>query len=554
MQINRVWIFVVLLLGAVGALYGQFLWNPIVFDDLYPFMLDNEGNQPVSNFHFSWLELRSLPNATLAWTKAWFGLDLIYFRLGNLLLHALIGVTLFFFLRRLYRQTFAISIAEADKQPWLAGAFIAALLFVVHPVAVYGAGYLIQRTIVVATLFSLLALIAYMKGLEENRWPGLWASVAFYLLAVLSKEHAIMLPAVMLSLTIVVAGTGKSLFQRLWPIYLACFMVAMFVLSQKMEVIGTAYEIDAPKMLEHAVEQSDGRNHNHLLSILTQCKLFFKYLGLWLLPNPGWMSVDMRVPFAGSLFSLYLIAVLGFLAYGGIAIRMLFKRGSHGLVGLAMLFPWLLFFTELSTTRIQESFVLYRSYLWMPGIFIAFPLLMMQIKPRIAIISGVLLAALLAMLAAERLTTFSHPLLLWDDAEKLVRDKRNLPGVDRIYGNRAKHFGDVKRYPDAIADYQTALNLRPNFAHYYQGMGIAYLNMGEYSKARDSFLKANELEPGDVKSFYGRGIANDGLGKKAAALADFERSCELGWKSGCSKAQQLKGENASALRVPQRSP
>ena len=91
-----------LLVVVVFALYGQFLWNPIVFDDLYFFMLDNEGNQPVSSYHFELLQLRSLPYASLAWTKAWFGLDLINFRIGNLLLHAGVVLALFFFLTSLF--------------------------------------------------------------------------------------------------------------------------------------------------------------------------------------------------------------------------------------------------------------------------------------------------------------------------------------------------------------------------------------------------------------------------------------------------------------------
>jgi len=58
-----------LLVVAVTALYGQFLWNPIIFDDVTPFLLDNQGNQLVSTYHFSFFELHSLPYATLAWSN-----------------------------------------------------------------------------------------------------------------------------------------------------------------------------------------------------------------------------------------------------------------------------------------------------------------------------------------------------------------------------------------------------------------------------------------------------------------------------------------------------
>ncbi|EFK97765.1 hypothetical protein LDC_0180 [sediment metagenome] len=73
---------------------------------------------------------------------------------------------------------------------------LAALVFVMHPVAVYGAAYLIQRTILLATLFSLLSWLCVLRGLEERKPLWLWLSVLCYVDAVLSKEHAVMVPAV----------------------------------------------------------------------------------------------------------------------------------------------------------------------------------------------------------------------------------------------------------------------------------------------------------------------------------------------------------------------
>src|SRR3990167_9534605 len=104
MMMNRATtgILATILVGLVAALYGQFLSNPIVLDDIPFFVMDGRGNQPVSGYHYSLFELRSLPYATLAWSKAAFGLSLHYFRIENLLLHALVVVALFFFLKILF--------------------------------------------------------------------------------------------------------------------------------------------------------------------------------------------------------------------------------------------------------------------------------------------------------------------------------------------------------------------------------------------------------------------------------------------------------------------
>ncbi|MDP1997022.1 MAG: hypothetical protein Q8J90_07460, partial [Gallionella sp.] len=134
MQIGRTGLLLAILLCVIAALYGQFLWNPILFDDLLFFMADAQGNQPVSNYHFSLFELRSLPYATLAWGKAAFGLDMLHFRVENLLLHGAVSIALFFFMARLFYAVFGAR--DDSLLCYRALAFCAALLFALHPVAV----------------------------------------------------------------------------------------------------------------------------------------------------------------------------------------------------------------------------------------------------------------------------------------------------------------------------------------------------------------------------------------------------------------------------------
>ena len=536
LPIFRKLVYVLLLLLAVTLIYGQFLWNPIVFDDMQFFMV---GNDALKHYlSFSPFEVRWLPMATIAWTAYGIGLDLIWFRLEGLALHAATGIALFFFLHRLFDLVLKKDAVEATGLPHIWAAFFGALFFVWHPVAVYGAGYLIERTIVMATLFGILALYAYMRGLAEERPRWLWGSVVLYYLAVFSKEHVVMLPAVMLSLTVLLEQPSPTLWKRLWGVYTACTLIALYVFLQKLGILGAVYEIAAPEMLEKIEVE-----HAYPLSILTQCLLFFKYGLLWLVPNPAWMSVDMREPFAGGLFSYYLLALLAFIVYGVVGFRLLLKRAELGLLGFAMLFPWLLFATEFTTVRIQESFVLYRSYLWMAGIFVVLPFLLKHLRMRLAFMGMLFFAIILGALAVNRLTIFSDSLLLWDDALILVKNRHDLPGVDRIYFNRGKDLTGIKRYQDALADFQTAVTLNPSFYYYRYGLAAGYMNMARYPEAITEFDKAIKMEPQFMRAYFGRGLADLEVGNKAAALADFEKSCELGWKSGCAKVQALSEKN-----------
>lgn len=521
-----------LLVLAVSALYGQFLWNPIVFDDLPFFMVDNQGNQPVSSYHFSLLEFRSLPYATLAWGKAWFGLEMWHFRVENLLLHSSVVLVLFFFLNRLFLELADNSVN--GKLSARFAAFFAALMFALHPVATYATGYLVQRTIMMATLFSLLSMFAYLHGSRRESRGWLWVSVVSYYLAVFSKEHAIMLPAAIMAMTVLLHADWKSRIMQRWPIFIAFAAIAVFVLLAKKGLLGSVYEINAPGMLQEV----DG-DLAYPLSVLTQSWLFFKYAVLWLFPNPAWMSIDMRESFASSLLSPYLLAFVCFVMWGVAAVVLLLRRGRSGLLGFAMLFPWLMFMTEVSTVRIQEVFVLYRSYLWAVGACCVFPLLFWRLSAKVAIVLSAAVVIALFPVSMERLSTMSHPVLLWDDAEKLVKGRADLPGASRIYYNRGTELIKIDQYDRAIADLKQAIFLHPDLTPAYGNMGAAYLKKHDWQKALDAFTQVIEIarrtgERLDMRPFLGRAIAYEKMGDVDKAELDYRMSCELG-RRGCDK-------------------
>ncbi len=521
------------LLSAVAVLYGQFLWNPIVFDDLPFFMVDGAGHQPADDFRYSPFELRSLPYATLAWGKAAFGLEVLHFRVENLLLHAAVVLVLFSLLTRLFMEIYGGKSNKDSLSPLLA-AFFAALLFALHPVAVYAAGYLVQRSIVMATLFSLLAMLVYVHGSMRGKPLLLWMSVPLYYLAVFSKEHAIMLPFVLLTLTVLLHDDWWIRLKQRWGVFAALASIALFVLLASRGFLGSVYEPNATEML-----QQEGVELAYPLSVITQSWMFFKYALLWLFPNPAWMSVDMREPFARSLLSPYLFSVGCFVIWGVGGVWLLLKRGRAGLAGFALLFPWLMFFPEFSSVRIQEPFVLYRSYLWAVGAFCLLPVIFDKANVRIA--STVLGAVALAMLpiSMDRLMTFSHPVLLWDDAEKLVKGRENLPGVSRIYYNRGTALLKIDFVDQAIPDLEQAVALSADFGEAYANLGHAYSIKGKwqdsvsaYGKAIEIFLK-KKLPP-QWRYFYGRAVAFEKVGEMQKSQADYRVTCLLASK-GCEK-------------------
>jgi protein O-mannosyl-transferase len=528
------WAAPTIILFAIALLYGAFLSNPVLFDDANFFFLGGSEKFLAS----IGLQTRHFALATLALSAKWLGNGLVSFRVASLLLHAGVAISLYYFLRQL--QQILAQGRSKELEYGILLPLVASLAFALNPVAVYGAAYLIQRTIVMGTLFALLCWLCWLRGLQTQRRWWLWASVGAYMLAVLSKEHTVMIPAVSAALALWWWRTQASkergfLFvRRLTPMLAAYFIVAVLVVLQMRGFLGAVYELDAPEMLRViSVEYA------WPLSIITQGFLFFKYLFLWLLPNPLLMSVDMREPFAQSFTAWpQMFGFIAFMLWPLLATYLLWKGGRRGLLGFAMLAPWLLFATELATVRIQESFVLYRSYLWLAPAFSGVLLLAPWLRLRGLLALAVVVPLFLFPLSWNRLTTFSHPLLLWDDAERLVDGRQGLTGLERIYINRGKQLHDVRKYDMAIEDYSKAIAMNANFIYAYNNRGASFLELKRYQEAINDFDISLRLKSDNPRSHFGRGTALAALGRTEEAKQSFRAACALGWQSACAKANQ----------------
>jgi tetratricopeptide (TPR) repeat protein len=533
-------IAVLLLLLASAGLYGGFLWNPVVFDDI-SFFDGSVHDQYLSQFlPFA---PRWLPYATLEWTRAALGLNLAWFRIGNLALHACSAVVLYAFLRTLFVAVLRNGVIAADPRPvlsveWLA--FFAALLFALHPTAIYAVAYLVQRTSLAATLFVLLMAFAFLEGVLRRSQLLLLASAVLYLFAATSKEHAIMAPGVMVVLLLLIEAPSKKTLALVTPAFLLYAVIGVYVFFQIRtgHIMGQAYEPAGADMLGrlHAIYPQFDPALAYPLSILTQASLFFKYLLLWVVPNPAWMSIDMREPFALTRGALpYLFGLLAFLIYPIVAFKLLLRRGATGLLGLAMLSPWIMFATEFAAVRIQEPFVLYRSYIWMPLIFACLPFFMQRLSRKSAGAILIACAVFYVPLSLDRLRSFSHGLLLWDDAAQLIDKDDVRPGVDRIFHNRGVMLAGVKLYDQAIRDYDRAIRINPDYAYYFNDRAASWLASGHPDRALGDFDQAIRMSTNYARPFYGRALAEEKLGDRNAAASDFTVACRMGARVACTR-------------------
>src|SRR6266704_3151036 len=537
---------VALIAGLACGLYWPFLGNPRVFDDWTFF----------SGIRFSYfathpfgLDLRLPPYFSLAVTEVLVGCTEAH-RLVGLAFHIACALALYKLIYDLLQTVSAsgrpVPGAQSSASAW---AFLGAAAFAIHPVAVYGAGYLVQRTIVFATLFSLLSIVLFVRGLARGRHADAMSAALMYSIAVLSKEHSVLLPvAAALAVSLVKVDFRFSV--RHAAIYLsACAPAAIFVTLLQRSLIGEVYEPDFA-VVATQIEGVFGHaiaDFPLAMSAVAQAGLFFKYVALWLWPDIRGMSIDLRVDFLETWSAGWIVLkVSAFVAFGALGFLLLRRRGRLGVAGFGMLYAWILFLVELSTARFQEPFVLYRSYLWAPGIVIALVALLSAVPLRAALTGFAFAGALLLYQAHDRLVSFSSSTLLWEDAVAKLPAKP-VPWGSRTLYMLGREYVYGGRPDKAIEIADRCMTQYPDTVHCYYARGVIHFLLEEYKLALPYLLRAVELRPDSGIAHHRLGLVLERLGRIRDAKAEYRQASDLGYKGADFEIRRLESSGAGSL-------
>ncbi|HUL91971.1 MAG TPA: tetratricopeptide repeat protein [Burkholderiales bacterium] len=536
------WTGVALVVALAGGLYWPFLDNPRVFDDWQFF----------SGYKFAYyathpfgLDMRLPPYFSLAITEIEVG-GMRAHRIVSLVFHLACALAL---CKLIYDLLRAVSPSdrpglrtESTAALW---ACVGAAVFAIHPVAVYGAGYLVQRTIVFATLFSLLSIVLFLRGLTRGRHSDALSAALMYSVAVLSKEHSVLLPGAA-ALAAVLVGERRFAFRHAAIYLAACAPAAIFVTFGRKWLIGAAYEPDFGGLASQ-LEGTFGHAIADLswpMSVVTQAGLFFKYLALWLWPATGAMSIDVRVDFFDTWSAGWiLLKVFAFLAFAAVGFLLLLRRGRIGMVGFGMLFTWILFLVEFSTVRFQEPFVLYRSYLWAPGVMIAIAALLSAAPLRAGVAAAALAIPVLLYQAYDRLVTFSRPVLLWEDAY-LKLPAKPVPWGSRTLYMAGREYAYGGRPDKAIEVADRCMQQYPGTVHCYFARGFIHFMLGEYQLALPYLSRAVELRPEGALGHHRLGLVLEHLGRIPEAMTEYRRASELGFNGADYEIERLESSSA----------
>lgn len=220
---------------------------------------------------------RSLPMLSFAidyWRAG--SMDPIIFKITNIIIHGISIIALCVFLKKLFDLA-----GYTEKQTFYFTLSIA-LIWAIHPLQLSSVLYIVQRMQTMANLFIFLSLWSYL-GMRQRQIQGrnkniyVIALIIFWLLALLCKEDAILLPLYCFILEVCILKFRSSLIKEerdLKSIYI------IFLIS--------AVSIYLFYIIPYywCWDNCGSRNFNTVERLLTQARVLVMYIGQIVFPVP----------------------------------------------------------------------------------------------------------------------------------------------------------------------------------------------------------------------------------------------------------------------------
>lgn len=489
-----------LLAAAAFVVYGFSLQNEFVIWDDDTLVFDNPLTQ-----HFTWRNILGaftsydpelyIPLTILSFQveHLFFGFAPFFYHLDNLLLHILNAALVLALLERLgLRRSIA---------------FLAALVFAVHPLNTEAVAWVSARKDLLATFFSLGAMIRYLQWKEApvRRWP--WDALTLFLCALMSKPVAIVLPGALL--LIGWRESGRVTRQELKQIVPFLLLSAVFLI---VGIYGKRHNIDALTISETLLLAGKST----LFSVMT----FFWPSDLSII----YLQTDPIILGSRQFWvPIMIIAIVAMLTIWSL------RRTRTIIFGAA----FFLIFLVPSFSNFAKDDIYYFSdrYIYMAQIGILFAL-GAGLEHALRTLSGKHRTAILAALSLPLLLLLSGTAYarsrFWHDSETLYRDA--LTKNDRsvvMHYNLGVLAHRRENLEEAQAEYEKALALNPRYAKALNNLGVLLRQRGDFTKALELLRLAADASPDFPDPHSNIGSILMDQGKIDAAIAEFHTAIAI---------------------------
>jgi tetratricopeptide (TPR) repeat protein len=469
---RRAWPWVLGVVGAAvvvfwayaPAMHGEFLFD----DNVLPFSLPNAA-APLS----AWIgQIRPVLMFSY-WVNSRLSAEDPYsYHILNVILHCFTSLLMFWMVRRVLEW----SGAQARLRNLLAG--FAALLFLLHPVQTESVAYLAGRSEALSVLLVFASFTVFLyRPQPAAAWPVVAAVLALFGLALLSKEHTVVLPALLL-LTDYWWNPGFSFqgIRRNWKLYLPMALGA---------AAGVAFFWN---LITGASTAGFGiKEFTWYQYFFTQCRALFVYIGMFVLPvnlTADWdFPISRTILDRGAIFGLLALLALAAAAW---RFRRRFPLASYGY------FVFLLLMSPTSSILpIKDLIAERRLYFSMFGLL----LILVDVLSRLKVDRRRLAAACLIVVLAAAGATRARA-AVWADAVSLWEDTvRHSPNKRRAHFQLAFAYFQQARYNQALEEFQKTAGLGPITPDLLLDWGLAYDHLGQFDQALAKFQQAALMQP-----------------------------------------------------------
>jgi protein O-mannosyl-transferase len=491
----------------------MYLWDsPLIKSPtgLYSFWFTTEAVDyyPVSNTSL-WVEWR-----------LW-GMNPIGYRVTNLSLHVLTALLVWAILLRL----------------GIPGAFLAAILFAVHPVNVESVAWISQRKDVLAAFFLLISTYFFLKdegpsapcsGRDSNAPVGgrhaeratfslggtwHWLSIFAFVLAMLSKGSVATFPLLLLLIVWWLRGR-ITLRDALRSVPFWFVAIALTLVTASFKTLGSSDAVKFPGALDRAAGAGKAIWF-YLSKALWPAELVFIYprwriqiseLGSWLpllaaiaVTVVLWWRHNDRVVrplcFAWTFFCLALFPALGFIDVGFFQYSQVADHYQH----IAILAP-------VAVVAAAASSALNRAHGWM----------------RAAIFGlVVVVVAALTWRANMQSRLYESTLTLYEATEE-----KN-PGSWQVQAALGTALMRANRLDEAIDHFKRSLTINQSSADTHSNLGFALAAHGQPAEAVAEYLRSLKLNPDDCEVYVNLALAYAQTGKQELAIKAAEKALDL---------------------------
>ena len=503
--------------------YSNTFTVPFIFDDSIN-IIENESIRqlwPIWNcFNIpsdTGIVGRPVVNLSLAINYAISGEKVWSYHAVNLVIHILTALTILVIIRLIILTTEKGAKYLNSVLPF---SFTCALLWALHPLQTQSVTYVIQRCESLMALFFMLTFYTTIRGWQSSsarRWHLL--SVLFFLLAIFSKEVAVVCPIMLLLYEWVFRGNNPSRAVKQSPLLYTGLILGL--------IIAIFAVINGNTLISRTTNISFT-----LLSYwITQCQVIFHYLRLAVWPTG--LTLDYGWPVA-TIAEVW-PSIIGVLILIGLSAWALLRRNAIGFLGAC----FFLILAPTSLIPLPDLIFEHRMYLPLAPIIILFIGSSFNvyecIKKRFSfwpnieasIIANsfwgfiICLGLVFGFLTYQRNYDYRSAIaILSDTIAKRPDNFRGYHGLGLVLSKQG--------HPDEALKYiNRALSLNPENAYANNDKGYILFLMNRPEEAIPFFRKSIQLKPYDPKSHNNLGAALAQTGKLEEGILHFSIALKL---------------------------